>query len=106
MKKYWVMISFLILIGCQNQKTHSLIKTEFVCEDMESVRRYTIECINGAGRSGDSEPEDWLYQCKNLAKELLCQKKNFVIIYMQDKNQIGLIEISRRPWKNEIEKEN
>lgn len=47
----------------------------------DAMRAHVLECVRGAGRSGDSEPEDWLRICERQARRLNCPIE-FVVRFM------------------------
>ena len=68
------------LMSCEQKNTS--IVTEFDCSsvDMGLIREYTLSCIKAAGSGGESEPEDWIWRCEKLSKDMYCTKKKYAIV--------------------------
>ena len=79
MKKIMFIVVLLILSSCDSNNGFQV--SEFKCDDMQSVREYTLKCISAAGHGGESEPEDWLWRCEQLAKEMYCEEKAYYVKY-------------------------
>ncbi len=73
---------FLALLGCDREERDARISVDRQpwCVS-DAMRSHTLECIRGAGHSGESEPEDWIRICERQARRLHCPIE-FTVLYM------------------------
>ena len=77
MKKSIVLLMLLLVASCGESefgKTRESVEVENFCTPETSKERseFILQCIKNANPKSDEEPEDWLYQCQNMAEDTLC----------------------------------
>lgn len=77
-----VILIFIVvfLSGCKEQ-TRDYHTTRVVCDKstVDNRANFTLKCIENANPRSDEEPEDWIYKCENMAKELYCEDVPVII---------------------------
>lgn len=80
MKKMF-MISLLLTFITQTIVAESITVEKYYhsCNSAEQSK-FILTCIKNANPKSDEEPEDWLYQCKNISLDLYCSS-NYRFFY-------------------------
>ena len=50
------------------------------CNTVEQAK-FVLTCIKNANPKSDEEPEDWIYECKNMSLDMFCTKKSYGYFY-------------------------
>ncbi len=84
--KALIVIVFLALIsGCTGKSEKGELK-EFEeykthCDEKSADDRaeFILQCLKNANPKSDEEPEDWIYQCQNMAEDTLCPSLTVIV---------------------------
>lgn len=83
MNKHLVVLSLAVISGCTQypvyRETSELSSEDASPEQVESISKFTSDCVKNANPKSDEEPEDWLYICKNMAIEIHLRKKQAIL---------------------------
>ena len=78
MKKLLLIATALLCSGCYDNSiigtTREISETRNYCKADTAILRseFILQCLKNANPKSDEEPEDWIYQCKEMAEETLC----------------------------------
>lgn len=88
MKNILLLLFVFFIMSCDSDQKYpielKIVKTLYDCSEVTpKVVKYSLTCIKNAGMSGDSEPEDWLYKCEQMAERLYCTQKNYWVTQLK-----------------------
>lgn len=88
MKKVYLIIAVLslaLLAGCGSRRgeVYSRVSADNWCEGHEvEYRDFVASCIKDANPKSDEEPEDWISQCEQTGKRIICPIRSTVTTYL------------------------
>ena len=75
----FILIGLLLVVGCEFKKPNVRVRTrkEKICNKNTVNKRkdFILNCIKNANPKSDEEPEDWIYICENISKNVFCVEK-------------------------------
>lgn len=76
-------IGMVVLCGCDKDVNDVRWEKVDQCtaKQNEKLAPWVNECIKNANPKSDEEPEDWIYMCKNMGKEMFCTEVSKPYLY-------------------------
>ena len=80
-----VLLSVLLCVACSDNsekgKVREIEARQNYCTADTSKDRaeFILQCLKNANPKSDEEPEDWIYQCKEMAEDTLCPMTEVII---------------------------
>ena len=70
----------VFLLGCGERWPHLAYEHRCTTEEAKTaLAAWVAACIKDANPMSDEEPEDWIYQCENTGKRILCEEVPVVV---------------------------
>ncbi|MCK4828371.1 hypothetical protein KA005_72245 [bacterium] len=93
---YFLLLVYSLLNGCDSPspeyREYIGQRSQCLDDSHENLSAFVLQCIKNANPKSDEEPEDWIYICRNMGKEIFCPDKTF---------QVKQVRLCREcPWSD------